>query len=157
MNLTNDTVHLNGSKGVWAYASPGASTTMNVKNSVVTQHAYGIYRDSGGGTQTMTTTYSDIWGNTTSNYFSASAGMVRLGQSALRRGPVEPAHHLELPRSLRRDTAADIGALPYVSDATAGFHGTLWTNTAFTLAGSPYTLQGDVTVPAGVTVTIDRA
>src|SRR5262245_544555 len=59
------------------------------------------------------------------------------------------------PSRFAGDTGQDLGPLPYVSDATPGLYGTLWVNTTLTKAGSPYAVPGDLTVPTGVTLTID--
>ncbi len=146
----------NSSYGIYGYASSGASITLNVKNSVVTSNGnYGIYRDSTGGINTTTATYNDVWNNSTGNYYNLSAGTGSQSANPLFVSTTNVRLTSRSPARFASDVASDIGALPYTVDLTPTLQGVLWTNTQFTLAGSPYTVVGDLTVPPGVTLTID--
>jgi cysteine-rich repeat protein len=155
LSLSNDTVHANGSYGVYVYAGSGSTATANIENTNVTQQSYGVYRDNGPGTETTVVTYSNVWGNSSNNYVGAVAGVGCISGNPLYvNAPANLRLTSNSPSRFAGDDGLDLGPLPYVNDATPGYHGTLWTNTVLTLAGSPYTMLGDVTVAPGVTLTI---
>ena len=129
------------------------SGTLTVRDSIVAQNTdYGIYHASG---SAITVTNSDVWGNNPANYVGAAAGAASFSSNPLFVSSSNLRLTSNSPARFAGDTGADIGALPYTSDATPGPYGTLWVNTHLTLAGSPYSVAGDLTVPAGVTLTID--
>jgi cysteine-rich repeat protein len=159
LNLTSSTIHQNGAYGVYLSAASGSTLDAKIKNSNITQHANGVYRDPNAfGATAAAVTYSNVWGNTANNY--SGYGVVA-GTGALSCNPlyVSSPANLRLtsnsPSRFAGDIGQDIGALPYDSDATGGFHGTLWTNTTLTAAGSPYFIAGDMTVAPGVTLTLE--
>ena len=83
VQITNSTIHANGNYGVQVYAqNSGTQATVTIKNSIVTQHTtVGIYRNTNGsGTVSVTSTYSDVWGNPT-NYSGTAAGMGSVSQN----------------------------------------------------------------------------
>ncbi len=153
VNVTNCSVHQNGNYGVYVYGS--SSVNVSVRNSIVTQQAYGVYRSTSAGFPVVNVTYSDVWGNTTADYTSVSAGTGTQTANPLYVSNTNLRLTVNSPARFAGDTMADIGALPYVSDPTPGLYGTLWTNTRLAVAGSPYSLAGDLTVAPGVTLTID--
>ena len=129
--------------------SAGTAATVNVLDSNVPGTVYGIYRSAG----TVNLTYSNVWGNTTANLTNVTGGTGYLSCNPLYVGA--PANYRLTSNSPSRnagDTGADLGPLPYVSDATPGLYGTLWTNTTVT-AGTT-AVAGDLTVPSGVTLTL---
>lgn len=151
-SLTNCTLY-SDYNGVWVDSSTNAGATLDVKDSIVSSHAnYGLYRASAG---IVNLTYSDVWGNG-ANYYNVTAGAGVLSSNPLY---VSAPSNMRLtsnsPARFLGDTGQDVGALPYVSDATPGLYGVLWTNTTLTTAGSPYAAAGDLTVAGGVTLTID--
>src|SRR5262249_52236804 len=125
-NVTNCTIHSNGTYGVYVSANVGASETVNLKNSNVTQQSYGVYRIVGNGATTANVTYSNIWGNTTSNYTNVVGGTGCLSSNPLY---VTPPTNLRLtsnsPSRFAGDVGGDLGPLPYTVDATPGLYGTL--------------------------------
>ena len=73
--VTGTTIYGNSTYGVDINAGAGASSTVTIKNAVITNNGqYGVYRNSGSGTTTATITYSDVWNNPSGNYFNASGG-----------------------------------------------------------------------------------
>ena len=152
-NVDKSTFDKNGNYGIYANRSSSGSLTVNVKNTIVTNHtSYGVYR---GSTYkaTLSLTNSNVWGNGTNTNGSLgtgsfSANPLYVSSSNLRLTSNSPAR-------FAGDAGGDIGALPYTGDATVGLLGTLWTNTTFSPSGSPYSVLGDLTVPKGVTVTIE--
>ena len=126
--------------------------TFTVRNSIIVNNtSIGVYRNSSGA---VNVTNSDVWGNPT-NYFNVGAGAGSLSANPLFVSSSNLRLTSNSPARFAGDTGADIGALPYTSDATPGLYGTLWTDTHLTLASSPYTVAGDLTVAATVTLTID--
>ena len=51
------------------------------------------------------------------------------------------------PSRFAGDLGGDLGPLPYTVDQTPGLYGRLWINTTLTIAVSPYTSAGDLTLP----------
>jgi MYXO-CTERM domain-containing protein len=121
-----------------------------VKNSILSNNTYGVYRSSG----TLSVTHSNTWGNTT-NYYGTSAGTGTISANPLYVGASELRLTSNSPSRFAAESGGDQGALPYAGDATPGLYGVLWTNTQLTAAASPHQVGGDLTVPAGVTLTID--
>jgi MYXO-CTERM domain-containing protein len=140
------TLH-NNYRGVY---TSGASSVLYLTNSNVTGGYYGAYRSGG----TLQTTYSNVWGNT-DDYYSASAGTGCLSANPLYVGGGNLRLTENSPSRYGSETGTDLGPLPYLSDPTPGLYGVVWTSLQLTVAGSPYTVGGDLTIPAGVTLTID--
>ncbi|AKF09344.1 DUF4215 domain-containing protein [Sandaracinus amylolyticus] len=97
--------------------------------------------------------HSNVWGNSTSYEGSVSAAASVIAANPLY---VTPGTNLRLtsnsPSRRSASDGSDQGALPYVSDATPGTYGTLWTNT--TIAAGTTMVAGDLTVAPGVTLTL---
>jgi hypothetical protein len=70
VTIDNCTIDRNASYGVYFYSS-SASSSLTVRNSIVTMNGYGVYKSNIG---SATVNYSNVWGNATSNYFGCSAG-----------------------------------------------------------------------------------
>ncbi|MDC3983289.1 beta strand repeat-containing protein, partial [Polyangium jinanense] len=161
VNVTDSTLHGNGTYGVYVFAATGGSTTVNVKSSNVTGLAsspqqYGIYRVTANGTTAVTTTYSNVWGSSSADYSSAAAGTGCFSANPLYVSvPTNMRLTSNSPSRFAGDAGGDLGPLDYTNDATPGYHGTLWVNTTLTLAGSPYTLAGDMTVGPSAKLTIE--
>ena len=139
--------------GIYVQASEPATATVNLKNSLVTNNAaYGVYRSAG--MVTVNVTYSDVWGNGT-NYTNVTAGIGSFTANPLYVSSSNLRLTSNSPARFAGDAGQDLGPLPYVSDATPGLYGTLWSSRTLTAAGSPYAVAGDLTVSTGVTLTIE--
>lgn len=145
------TIHANGAYGINVAGGDGKTTT--ITNSIVTSQNYGVNRADG---STVDVTYSDVWGNTSADFQAVAPGTGSFSSNPLY---VSAPGNLRLtsnsPARFASNAGQDIGALPYVSDATSGFHGVLWTNTLVTAADGPVLVGGDLTVAEGVTLTLD--
>lgn len=154
ISVDKSTFDKNGGYGVYTYKASAATLTVDIKNSIITNHTtYGVYRYTTY-LPTINLTYSDIWGNGTNTNATLGAGSFScnpLYVSATDRRITEnsPA------RKAAESGGADIGALPYTGDPTPGLHGVLWTNKVLSKAGSPYAVAGDLRVPVGVTLTLE--
>ncbi len=151
LSIVNCTIDRSTGYGVYSEASPG---TVNIVSSIITNNGNaGVYRND---SSVVTVTYSDVWNNSGGNFL----GGPTLGMGLVASNPLYVAmNNLRLtsnsPARFGAMGGGDMGALPYIADATVGVVGTQWTNRTFTAAGSPYTVAGDLTVGAGVTVTIE--
>ncbi|MEW5742707.1 MAG: right-handed parallel beta-helix repeat-containing protein [Myxococcota bacterium] len=132
------------------YAPSGSSGTASVTNSILTNNTYGLARSSSG--VNITNSFNDVWGNST-NYSSVTAGTSSFSSNPLYVDRALQNFRLTSRSPARRadSMGADLGAFPYVSDATVGLQGTFFTDT--TLSGTQ-TILGDITVASGVTLTI---
>ncbi len=148
-SLTGCTLDNNASG--YAVYSNNSSARVYVKNSIITGNSRGVYEYSG----VIQTSYSDVWGNTSYDYYGVSAGTGDLSSNPLYVGSGNRRLTSNSPARFAGDTGSDIGALPYTTDATPGLYGVLWANTQLTAAGGPYTVGGDLTVGSGVTLTIE--
>ncbi len=154
LTIASSTFYANGSYGI--YVSASVPSTVAITSSIITHHStYGIYRAD---SSSVTTTYSNVWSNTTANF----AGGISGGTGVIAANPI----YVSAPGNLRltsnspsRFTGAattDMGALPYISDATPGLYGTLWNDRTLTAAGGPtYAAAGDLTIAPGVTLTVE--
>ncbi|MFZ5443388.1 MAG: beta strand repeat-containing protein [Myxococcota bacterium] len=166
------TVSGNGTSSV---TTPGIETWMSsgtttIISSVISHNSgRGVQRSNAG---TINLTYSNVWGNqrswgtpptasaNTDNANVNGTNSVVYGNTSNNKSEnplfVDFAgrnYRLTSNSGSRFSGAsnADQGALPYVSDATVGTQGTLWTST--TLSGN-VSVVGDLTVPPGVTLTL---
>lgn len=69
-SIRNSTIHATSGVGVYAAGGSGTTTDVVIENSIVSQHAWGIYNAGGA---TINTTFSDVWSNGT-NYVGAAPG-----------------------------------------------------------------------------------
>ena len=148
------TIDDNGNYGVYVRRySSNSSLTATIKNSIITGHtSYGVYRYNTYA-PTVNVTHSDVWGNSTNSTVSLGTGSfscnpLYVSGSNLRLTSNSPARNAG-------ESGGDIGALPYTGDATPGLHGVLWAGATLTLAGSPYTVAGDLRVPSGAALIIE--
>ncbi|MFO0598045.1 MAG: hypothetical protein U0228_22275 [Myxococcaceae bacterium] len=146
LNLDHVTA-VSNSYGVYSSGTSGAVT---VTNSALTGNTYGLYRSN---TILISNSNDLVWGNSSADYSSTSAGTGNITANPLYVGSGATPYRLtsNSPARFSDSTAGDIGAFPYVSDATAGLVGTLWTNTTI---GTSQSVLGDLTVPVGVTLTL---
>jgi cysteine-rich repeat protein len=147
--VDNCSINANGTYGVYTGASTAGTVT--ISDSIITNHSYGVYR---GDTSSVSTTYSDVWNNSSGNFISTSAGTGCIQINPLYVSTIDLRLTANSPARFGANGGGDMGALPYISDATPGLYGTLWVNTTLTVAQSPYTVGGDLSVPPGVTLTI---
>ncbi|HUQ07589.1 MAG TPA: DUF4215 domain-containing protein, partial [Kofleriaceae bacterium] len=115
-------------------------------------HSYGVYR---GDTSSVSTTYSDVWNNSSGNFVSASAGTGCIQINPLYVSTIDLRLTSNSPARFGANGGGDMGALPYVADATPGLYGTLWSSRTLTAAASPHMVGGDLMVPPGITLTIE--
>ncbi|NOY92141.1 MAG: DUF4215 domain-containing protein, partial [Deltaproteobacteria bacterium] len=143
----------NSRYGVRLSGSSGAARTVFVKNSILLANSsYGAYRTTAGRLEVSNT---DSWGNGTNLSGTSNGGGNLSINPLLVSAPTNLRITSRSPCRFAGDAGQDIGALAYSSDATPGLHGVLWVNTRLDLSGSPYTVEGDLEVPVGVTLTID--
>jgi MYXO-CTERM domain-containing protein len=152
--LDQSTVYGNGSAGVWrdVLGSPGRVT--RVRNSIVSSNAsQGFYN--AGSMAGFSISNTDVWGQSTPFTGSFTTADNLAANPLYVSAPTNLRITSNSPCRFASSTAGDIGALPYGSDPTPGLHGTLFSNTTLTVAGSPYTVAGDLTVALGVTLTVE--
>ncbi|HBQ18170.1 MAG TPA: hypothetical protein DEF51_45955, partial [Myxococcales bacterium] len=152
VNVFGSTVY-NSRYGVYLSASSGTTRSLVVRNSNLTDStSYGAFRSGSYGR--LEVTYTNSWGNgnnlsgTTGSVGNLSANPLYVSASNLRLTSNSPSR-------FAGNAGQDLGPLPYVADATVGLIGYLWSNLTLTAAGSPYVIRGDLTVPAGSTLTIE--
>lgn len=139
--------------GMRIETSGSGTKAYNISNSVVTSNdSYGIYKY--GSSTTATVSYSDMWGNGSSEYgVTNGAGNIDINPLF-----VAATTDFELtsnsPARFASSIGTDIGAFPYDGVATPGLYGTLWVDTTLTSAGSPHVMAGDLTVADNVTLTV---
>ncbi len=156
-DIVNSTIDDNNGSGVDIDSNYGTSAEVQIVNSIITNNGnHGVAADYSYGT--IDVTYSDVWNNSSGNYGNyVSAGTGSFSDNPLYVNP--PADLAPTSRSPARfagDADQDIGALPYDGAQTADWNGSLWTDTTFTAANSPYVIPGDLTVPEGVALTIEE-
>ncbi|MFO0724250.1 MAG: PKD domain-containing protein [Myxococcota bacterium] len=149
--LNHDTISANGSYGVYVSYSSGTQN-VTVQNSLILQHTTGLYNSGAN----MNASYNLVFGNTTS-YSGVSAGTGSWAENPLLVDPAAFDFH-PTSRSALRNAASDgtdIGAVAYAGALTPVLAGHLFVNTTLTQAASPHLVVGDLTVAAGVTLTIE--
>jgi cysteine-rich repeat protein len=130
-----------------------AGAVVDVVDSIITGNAVGVVR-TGANSTGVRVGHSDVWGNTSNatglvlQATSFSANPLFVSDRDLRLTSASPAR-------LAASDRGDIGARPYDGVPTVGLLGTLRTDMTMTRAGSPYVLDGDLTVAPGVTLAIE--
>ncbi|MCB9682231.1 MAG: right-handed parallel beta-helix repeat-containing protein [Alphaproteobacteria bacterium] len=142
------------------YANNGSTGNINVAvvDSLVTQNTNGGVYDYRYGVFTLTRT--SVWENGVSlNTNDEAQGTVTFATPNLVANPlyVDAAHgdYALTSRSPQRFGGAgrsDMGAVPYAGVVSPGMSGTLWGDTTF--AAGVTTIDGDLTVPGGITLTV---
>jgi hypothetical protein len=153
--LDHLTVHGNASGVVVDRQSAAARVTLS--NSLVfRQGSWGVYGNGEG----LEVQSGLIW----DNYDGGRdwGGQVVVGPAVLRTNPLvvdaASADFRLTDRSPARGAGSDgsdLGVLPFDGTLTGRFTGILRTDVVFTAAGSPWLVVGDLTVPAGVTLTVE--
>lgn len=144
------TVHDNGGDGI--YVSGANSGTYEVTGCVITDNGDGLESD-GTGNTVVISTYNDVWGNV-DDYDAVSSGTGDISANPLYVSATDLRLTANSPARSGGGGGSDMGALPYDGVATNGLLGTLWSGATLTASGGPYTVTGDLTVPAGQTLTI---
>ncbi|HZN91355.1 MAG TPA: right-handed parallel beta-helix repeat-containing protein, partial [Myxococcales bacterium] len=148
VTLDHNTIAGNGNTGVYASSSSQyASSSVTIQNNIVaSNNGFGVARAAGSAPGVYLTS-NDVWGHAAGNYSNTGG--------ALSANPLFAAGSYRItsrsPCRFGDSTGGDIGALPYSGDPTVGLQGTLFADT--TLSGFN-TVLGDLTVPAGVTLTV---
>jgi len=151
------TIHQNGIAGVYHVPS-GPGNILLVRNSNVTNNgSYGVYKTAALGS--LAVMNSNVWNNGGSPSANIAGSSATVTATISANPLYVAASNVRLtsnsPSRFASTTGTDIGALPYTGDATTELVGTLWANTTLTLAGSPYSVPGDLTVAASTTLTIE--
>ena len=155
VTITNCTLNQNGLYGVYSGASLTANAaTITVKNSIVTNTNYGMYRADAA---SWSVTYSNVWNNSNGNYVGgASGGTGTIITNPLYVSSTDLRLTSNSPSRFGSETPTlDQGSLPYDGVATPGLYGVLWSNTTLLASMGSYTASGDLTVAPGVTLTIE--
>ncbi|MBM4319396.1 MAG: hypothetical protein FJ125_05390, partial [Deltaproteobacteria bacterium] len=161
VRLTHCTVAHNKSDGLrYQRTMSDYSLTVNLISSSLTHNGgSGIYdawtRDYYAAT--LACQGSNSWGNTGANWRAVNPALSPTcfsynplyADAAARR--YEPTVHS--PNRGLGQGGQHVGALPHQGAAGPQLMGYLWENTTFTAQGSPYSILGDLIVPANVTVT----
>jgi MYXO-CTERM domain-containing protein len=152
VGLDNCTLNANGTYNVYTGASSANSATVAITDSILTNASYGVYRADAAA---VTVTRSNVWNNTSGNYVGVSPGTGAISINPLYVSTTDLRLTSNSPSRFAASGGMDQGALPYDVVPTPGLHGTLWNDVTLTAAGGPYTVAGDVTIPANVTLTIE--
>ncbi len=146
VTLNHCTLAENPSYGVY---QNGGSTNVSVTNSVLARNTSGNWYRSAGATSL---TYSLAWqANGGSGLSGVAGGTGTFYANPLYVGGGNFALTANSPARNAGSDGFDLGAVPYSNAPTSGLQGTLFTDT--TLSGTN-TLTGDLTVPAGKTLTL---
>ncbi|MCK6546037.1 right-handed parallel beta-helix repeat-containing protein [Myxococcota bacterium] len=152
-SLVHNTIHGNGTYGLYILENAGTLNTTVRDNLILGNGSYGIYVS---GLPSLTISYNLVWDHT-SDYSGASAGSGSLSENPLvvSTAAADFRPTSRSPLRLAASDGTDIGALAYDGVATTNLVGHLYSNTVLTAAASPHVVTGDLTVRAGVTLTIE--
>lgn len=147
---------IDNSWGVRIETSGTGTKTYDLDNSLVANNDnYGIYKY--GSSTTATLTSSLIWSNGSSPYGVTDGGSwveanpLLVGGTDYRLTETSPGRFAAGANKL----FDDVGALEYDGQGALGLYGTLWDDKVLTVADSPHSVDGDVVVPTGVTLTVE--
>ncbi len=154
--IDQSTINANRTSGVYVRNTTNGAVTALVSESIITNTAGDGLRTYGADAS-ITTLYSNVWGNSR-NFYPAT--LEQSGVEIMSSNPLYvSSNNLHLtsnsPCRYQNSQGDDLGALPYQGDQTPGLYGTLWADKQLAVTNSPYTIPGDLTVPDGVTLTID--
>ena len=154
------TVADNGSYGMYGYNSASGTVSVLVRNSIVAHNPnYGIYD---GRLADFDLSNTSVWDNGAARNPSDETGgtvsflTTNLVANPLFMNDVAGDYRLQArsPHRFGASDGTDMGGAPYDGSLPVLLRGTLWEDT--TLAGhTTHTISGDLTVPAGVTLTIE--
>ncbi|MBO6940097.1 MAG: DUF4215 domain-containing protein [Deltaproteobacteria bacterium] len=140
------------SYGVYYNAASGTSRRAIVTDSIVTNNrSYGIRRAASG---TLEVTYTDAWANSSGDLSGTTGGTGNIVSNPLYVSA--PTNFRITSRSPARSAGSmgqDMGALPYIDDLTANLQGSLYED--LSLPSGTHTVQGDLIVETGVTLTLE--
>ncbi len=149
LTIDRCTVASNASAGIWA-SDPWSASRVDVVSTIVVSNGQFGFLSVG---MPYSVTYSNVWANATNFFGSNTPGVGCISANPL----FAPGGSLTSNSPSRGQGAGgvDMGAYPYAGIPTGGLLGTLWSDRTLTAAGSPYTVDGDLTVPPGVTLTLE--
>ena len=149
--LVHNTLSYNSTFGI-SLNNVSGSYTVTVQDSIIVGHSYGIYRASGSGyADLVTLSHNDVYNNSSGNYSGIPAGTDSFSANPLfvaseyRLTAYSPARHAAA------DGVSDLGAFPYAGDPAPSLAGTLFEDLTLSEGTA---LAGDLTIPAGVTLTL---
>ncbi|MBX5484870.1 MAG: right-handed parallel beta-helix repeat-containing protein, partial [Myxococcaceae bacterium] len=148
ISLVHDTIANNIGTGVYIDGFTGSVTVRD--NAIVSNGAYGL-RFYSPSTPSRTVDHNDVWSNSSTNYSNVSAGTGSISENPIFVGGNNFAPTTNSPLRMAASDGTDIGAVAYAGAPTPDLRGVLYTNTTLTGAN---TVTGDLTVPAGVTLTL---
>jgi cysteine-rich repeat protein len=156
--LDGNTIHGNASEGVAISALADTQASVDVVNCNVTFNGgAGVVFDRD--LEDAQIRYSNAWQNGGRDHPGLSR---HRGPGLLSSNPLyvdDDQGDFELtsrsPSRNNGDAGQDIGAVQYQGVPTQELTGYLWEDTTFTAADSPYLVEGDLTIPEGVTLTIE--
>lgn len=153
VTLTNNTVCHNATGGLSFNQTNGTLSGTIRDNIVTSNNSYGMY---GSGSLSLSCTYNLVWDHT-HNYSGVTAGIGSLRENPLYTDEVNRNLRItsNSPARLHASDGGDIGALPYINDATVGLQGHLYSNTVWTSSANPLLVLGDITIEPGITLTIE--
>ncbi|WP_434385134.1 right-handed parallel beta-helix repeat-containing protein [Melittangium boletus] len=137
--------------GVGVRISAHAGNHVTLRDNIIVNGGRGISRE--GTANTVVLSHNNVWNNGGGNYVGVDPGPDSLSTEPLFVSVSD--FHLTSRSPLRRaasDGVSDLGALPYVGNATGLLTGALFEDT--TLSGN-VRLDGDLIVPRGVTLTLE--
>lgn len=154
--IDRSTIFENTSNGVYLRNTTNPSATTIISDSIIAKNgSYGVRGY--GADVSVSLLYVNVWGQSRNFY------PTNLSQSGIEIMSADPlfvsSQNLHLtsnsPARYQSSQGDDLGALAYQGDQTAGLYGTLWADKRLTVTNSPYTVPGDLTIPSGVTLTVD--
>ncbi|MCA9546014.1 MAG: right-handed parallel beta-helix repeat-containing protein, partial [Myxococcales bacterium] len=148
----------NGENGVLANRSRNVNYVVQLTSSAVTHNTerglYGTTADRA----TVVCRWSNVWGNAQGHY----SGLTYDNNDCINYNPLyadgEARNYAPTRWSPHRalgENGGPIGPIPYAEAIGPQIMGYLWEDFTFTRQDSPYTVLGDLVVPAGVTVTVE--
>jgi len=156
VTLDHCTLHQGGNMAVRTIRN-SASAGVEVNNSVLTGFTWGIYRE---GTHPPRAEHNNSWlhaGRVDRNYGNFTPSPTNRAENPLYAAPEADDFALthRSPSRFADSDGGDQGAAPFAGTQTELLTGHLFEDLHLDLAGSPYLVSGDLTVPPGRTLRID--